>query len=277
MILVGNLWQWGQVQNPCNMTFLQFLCQLDTFRSETKRGSPRFNGWRSSWISWAGRCCSIDWIVSQQFWRHSQCTWRWQPLSWEQLRVEHLRPTITTLVEVISLPQWHTTWKFLSCTGGWLWTVVCHVEWRMVINMWSTWKLLLWRRVTRPIPQMILIGVFRWSTVSAQGNSWTILWWTCIVIMALLQSKLATQWSHIRCLRWRYLHQHALYKLLVVNYWRCTVWCGANQSLVEYSVVSSDPRRNEGFLISHCGVTSCSAALHHWSVKPTRLRERHLQ
>jgi len=31
---------------------------------------------------------------------------------------DHWRPASTTFVEVISLPLWPLTWKFLVCTGG---------------------------------------------------------------------------------------------------------------------------------------------------------------
>ena len=58
------------------------------------------------------------------------------------LEVEHLRPAITTLVEVISWPLWPKTWQSLAGTGAWLGTV-CPVEWRMVVKMRSTWKWLL--------------------------------------------------------------------------------------------------------------------------------------
>jgi hypothetical protein len=51
-------------------------------------------------------------------WRHSRCTGRFQPLPWNLRRGEHLRPTITTLGQVISLPRWPMTWISLHCAGG---------------------------------------------------------------------------------------------------------------------------------------------------------------
>jgi len=44
-------------------------------------------------------------------------------------RGEHFRPTLTTLVQVISLPLWPITWKSLACTADRL-RSLCHVEWR---------------------------------------------------------------------------------------------------------------------------------------------------
>jgi ABC-type uncharacterized transport system fused permease/ATPase subunit len=58
---------------------------------------------------------------------------------WNLQRGEHSRPTITTLVQVISLPWWPITWISLACTGGWL-RAVCHVEWRVLITLQTTRK-----------------------------------------------------------------------------------------------------------------------------------------
>jgi len=54
-------------------------------------------------------------------------------MSWELRRGEHLRPAITTLVQVISLPWWPITWIWLACAAGRLQTV-CHVEWSLVVK-----------------------------------------------------------------------------------------------------------------------------------------------
>jgi len=127
-------------------------------------GSPTCAGRQFRWRIGAGRCWPIDWIVSRWSWRHSSCTWRWQPLPLNLWRGEHLRATITTLVDVIFLPLWPITWISWVCTGGWVLTMSC-VEWRMVMKLRSAWKWLLWRQVTIPMWQMILIGLFPKLTV----------------------------------------------------------------------------------------------------------------
>jgi len=130
IFVVGNLRQWRHVRTSCNICFPWFCRQQESFRCEANGRSPRCARWRSRWRSRAGRCWPIDWIVSWQSWRHSRCTWRWRPLSWELLLGKHSRLAMTTLVEVISLPWWPITWILLAYAGGWLGTV-CHVneEW----------------------------------------------------------------------------------------------------------------------------------------------------
>jgi hypothetical protein len=141
--MVGNIRQWRQVRNPCDICFPPFGGRQESFHWEADGRSARCTGRRSRWGSRAGRCWPIDWNVCQQSWSHSRCTWRRRPLSLELLLVKHLRLAITALVEVISLPRWPIAWILLAYAGGWLRTVVCHVEWRMVIKLRSAWKWLL--------------------------------------------------------------------------------------------------------------------------------------
>jgi len=175
IIKVRNLRRWEQILNPCNSCLKQFCWWLELFYCEANgcycKGAWRRSRWRSS----AARCWPIDWIVSQLSWRYSWCTWRWQPLSWAQFRGEHLRLTITTLREVLSLPQWPITSISLPCTGGWLRTIQCHVEWRRVRNLRSATIWVLWMSVTIPMRRMILIGVSSGSTLNTSGSSWTII------------------------------------------------------------------------------------------------------
>jgi len=170
---------------------------------------PRWAGRRFRWSSWAGRCWPIDSIISRRSWRHSGSTWRLRPLSWELGRWEHLGPTITTLVQVTSLPQWPTTWKSLACAAGRLQTV-CHVEWRLVIKLRSAWKCRLWTRVTVPLRWMILIGVIPKFSVFASGMLRNSIWWFWIVVTGLLRAKWTTRWSSVDCLRWRSICWHSL-------------------------------------------------------------------
>jgi len=182
----------------------------ESFRWEANGTTPRCTGRRSRWRSRPGRCWPIDWIVSRRSWRHCQCTWRWRPLSWWQLLGQHLRLAITTLVEVISLRLWPITWKSVACAGVWLWTVVCHVEWRLEIKLWSAWKWLLWRRVSIPMKRMLFIGVLPRLTVLASDSSWTIIWGCWIVVKPRLRANQATLWRHIHCLPLRFLRGHVL-------------------------------------------------------------------
>ena len=140
IIHVENLRQWGQVHNHCKICFPRFPRQQESFRWEANGRSPRCAGRRSWWRKRARRCWWVDWIVSRRSWRHSGCTWRWRPLSWELLLVKDLRLAITTLVEVIFLPLWPITCISLAFASGWLRTVVCHVEYRMVLKQRSTSK-----------------------------------------------------------------------------------------------------------------------------------------
>jgi len=76
IFVVGQLRQWGQVSNPCDICFLRFRWWLESFRPEAYGVSPRCAGRRLRWRSRAGRCWQIDWMISRQSWRHSRCTWR---------------------------------------------------------------------------------------------------------------------------------------------------------------------------------------------------------
>jgi len=142
IIVLGNLGHWRQVRNPGDMSVSLFRTRLESFRWEATRGSPTCAGSRSRLSSRAARCWPIDWMVFRQSWRHSRCTWGWHPLSCNLWRGEHLRPTITTLVEVISLPLWPITGISCTCASGWLRTG-CHVEWRVPIKLRSASKWLL--------------------------------------------------------------------------------------------------------------------------------------
>jgi hypothetical protein len=181
-----------------------------------------------------------------------------------------------TPVKVTSQPQGPITWKLLAYTGGWLWTVVCHVEWRIVIKLRSAWTWLLWRRVTISMWQIRLIGVFPRSTAFASGTLLTIMQGFWIVFTALLLAKLVTQWCHI-CWHQRILFcLHALWKQMLLNYYRCIMRCRMNQGIAGYIAVSSDLQLNEGLLIFHSIVTNCGVSLNLWAMKPTRWRKRNL-
>jgi len=125
-------------------------------------------------------------------------------------------------------------------------------------------------RLTIPMLRMILISVFSKSTVVAYGSSWLFIRGSWIVSTALLRAKLATLLSHIHCLRWRSVHQHALWTKMVINYYRCKMWCGVNWSKGEYIAHGSDLRWNERLLISLFVVTNCGVSLHLWSMQPTQ-------
>jgi len=152
------------------MCFPWFRWRLEACRWEANGVSPRCAGRRLRRSSRAGGYWLIDWMISWRSWRHSRCTWRWRPLSWQLQRGEHLRPAISTLVHVICLRRWPITWIFLARAAGRLRTV-CHVEWRLAIKLRSTMKWLLCRRVTVPLRQMILIGVLPKLTLFASGMS----------------------------------------------------------------------------------------------------------
>jgi len=104
----------GNGGNPSSLRhqFLRSCWWLEFFHWEAIVRSPRCARCVFSWRSSAGRCWPIDRIVSWRPLRHSQCIWRWWPWSWKLRRWEHLRPAITTLVEVIFLQLWFITWKF---------------------------------------------------------------------------------------------------------------------------------------------------------------------
>jgi hypothetical protein len=74
-LVIGNLWQWGQIGNPGNICPARFRCRLKSFRWEANGGSSRCAG-KLSWSSGSGRGRPNDWIVSRRCWRHSRCAWR---------------------------------------------------------------------------------------------------------------------------------------------------------------------------------------------------------
>jgi len=102
IFILGHLQQRGQVHNPCNICIPRFRWRLESFHREAYRVSPRCTGKMLRWSSRVGRCWLIDSMISRQSWRNSWCPWRWRPLCWELLRGDHLKPAITTLVQVIS-------------------------------------------------------------------------------------------------------------------------------------------------------------------------------
>ena len=72
IIIVRNLWEYGQVCNPCDICLPQFHRQQESFRWQANGRSPMCTRRRSRWMSTAGRYWPINWIVSLQSWRHSQ-------------------------------------------------------------------------------------------------------------------------------------------------------------------------------------------------------------
>jgi len=275
IIVVRNLQQWGPVHNRWYFAIPRLLRRLEQFQLEASWGSPRSAGSRVGWRISAGRCCPIDWIVFRSSWRKSQCTWQRPPLSWNMQRGEHLRPTITNLVGVISLPLWPITWISLACAGGWVQTV-SHVECRMEITLWRAWKWLRWRRVTIPRQWMMLIGLFPKSTVVASGRSWTIFRGFWVFFMALLHATMATQWRKICWRQLRSVCRHVLCIKMVVNYYRRKMWYRINQRIVEYIAGSSDPHWKGDLLISHSVVMICGFSLHLSSMKQIWQRNSNL-
>jgi len=92
-------------------------------RWEGQAGPCRCSRSGSRWGSSAGSGWPNDWIGSLWCWWHAQYTWGWQWLLWKLLRCEHLRPTLTAMEEVSSLPLWPIPLSFLACAGTWLGTV----------------------------------------------------------------------------------------------------------------------------------------------------------
>ena len=137
----------------------------------------------SGWKMLADDCMVFCWSC-----RHSRCTWRWWPLSCNMSKGEHLRRTITTFVQVISLPLWPITWISLACAGGGLQTV-CHAEWRVWMKLRSTWKWLLRSQVTIPMRRMLLIGLFTNLPVIASGSGWIISQWFWIVFTTMFNAQ----------------------------------------------------------------------------------------
>jgi len=185
--VTGNLQQWGEVSNLCNICFPQFCRWLHTLHCKANWRSSMRAGRTFRWRIRAGRSWPIDWIVSLRFWTHFQWMWKWWPLSLKLWRGEHLRPTITTLVEVISLPLWPITSKSFVYAGGWFWDA-CHIVWRMVMHQWSTWKLLWWRGVTIPMHWMILIDVYPKFMVFANGSLGSIFQWSWVVLKSSIKA-----------------------------------------------------------------------------------------
>jgi len=218
--------------NSSDNCFPQFRLWLQFVPWAAIQGSPRCAERRFSGMIRAERCWPIDWKVFWRSWRHSRYTWRWWPMSWNLGRGEHLRPTIITLVEVISLLLWPISWKSLACAGGWLRTM-CHIEWRMLIKLRSRCKWLLWRLVTIPMRWMILIGLFPKSTDIACCGFSNMFWRFWVVSTVLLHSKWATRSSCISRLPWRSGCGHDLGTKLGVNHCRCKMWYRINQSMVE--------------------------------------------
>jgi len=90
---------------------------------------------------------------------------------------------------------------------------------------------------------------------------------------ALLRAKYATRCTQIRCLQSRFLRQHVLWTKMLVNYYRCMMWCRIHWIMVEYDVGSGDLWRNEGNHISHSVVMICGVSLILWPLRPTRAWE----
>ena len=119
VLIMGSLWQWGQIGNPGNICPLQFHSRLQWFCWEADGGSTRCAG-KLSWSSGSGRGRPNDWIVCRRCCRHSTCAWRSRPMSRESLKGKHLRSTISSLGEIVSLPRWPITRISLSFTRAWL-------------------------------------------------------------------------------------------------------------------------------------------------------------
>lgn len=60
---------------------------------------------------------------------------------------------------------------------------------------------------------------------------------------------------------------------VVVNYYQHEMWCCINQSMLEYSVSSSDLQRNEGLWIPLYVVMSYTVSLHLWFINPSWEKE----
>jgi len=166
------------------MCFLWFHRLLESVHFEAYPGSPRCGIGRPRLRIRRGRLYPSDSIIFLRSWRYSSSTCRWQPFSRNFLRGEHLRPAITAVVEVKYLSLWPTTWIFFGCTKC-SFRTACHVEWRLLITMQRAWKCLLWRGLTIAMRQLILIGVFRKSSVFAKGSSFTTIRGSWNVITAL--------------------------------------------------------------------------------------------
>jgi len=187
IIVMRNLWWWGQVHDLCDLCFPWIHWRVESVPWEGNCGSPRCFGRMSRLSIRAASYWPIVSVLFWRSWRNSRCTWRWWLLSWWLGKGEHLRPTIIALVEVISLPLWPITWVSLTCAAGWLWTV-CHVQWVLVIKLRSAWKWLLWSSVTIPLHQTILSSVVHKSYDFASDSLWTDIRGSWFVVMVLLQT-----------------------------------------------------------------------------------------
>jgi len=268
---------------PCLPFFLasrtsvrgRFCSRLKMFRWEPNGGSTRCAG-NLSWSSGSRRGRPNDWIVSRRCWRHSRCAWRWRPMSCELLRGQHSRSTISSLVDMVSLPRWPITRISLGCTRTWLWAW-CHVEWNLVVELESAWKGWLRRRITVPwwwrwrwiklICRLPELGVFAWCI------SRIIIWCSHIVIGALLWAIQPTCWSHIGCLRRRSICRHRMWtkdgRNQIINPIGDFEWSGVGWEYWRYQRPLAEWRR----LISILVVTNCVVSLRLWSHE-TRLRKR---
>jgi len=129
--------------------------------------------------------------------RHSSWASTWRPMSCELLRGDHLRSTISSLGEIICLPQGLITRISLGRNGAWLWAW-CDVEWNLVVEQGSAWKWWPRRWVTLPWCRwwMNLIRLLPELSVFARCISTRIMWSSYIVIWALLWAKQPTGSSH---------------------------------------------------------------------------------
>jgi len=124
---------------------------------------------------------------------------------------------------------WPPLWRSNPCHCGpslwnsWLapvlgWELCVFDEWRMVVNLRSTLKWLLRRRVTIPQWQMELIcGFPRWS-LSCRGSARNKIRWSLIMVRALFWGKLANLRLYLLCLQWRWVYLSA----------RWTTWLSAH-------------------------------------------------
>jgi len=76
ILVVGQLRQWGQFCNPCDICCPRFHGRLESFRWEANPESPKCAGRWFKWKIIAGRCWLINGMVFRRSWRYSRCTWR---------------------------------------------------------------------------------------------------------------------------------------------------------------------------------------------------------
>jgi len=195
--VIWNLRSCGQVYNPCIIFPAQFPSRLKSFHWKANRRCSRRTGKLPIW-SWGRRCQPNYWIVSRRCWKYLRYAWRWRSLSCELLRGEHLRSTITSLREIVSLPSWPIFWIALGCSWVWFWAW-CHVEWGKVVDLGRAWKWCLQKWVTIPWWWRKLIWRLLKLPVFSQCISRIIIWCSHIVLWALFLAKQPTLWSHIGC------------------------------------------------------------------------------